>query len=155
MKEGKKKLIELIFILALLANSISVNMVEAEPAVGDKTSGAIRNETTFVNHLGNKVSSVSSGALSVEMVELDSVSGTYSILVSSIQQTYSMFDVNDGEWTEYSIPDYIIDSGDYQEIVDYGTYSNLLPSSSALVNSIGRINIPFHNNSALFHHEFF
>lgn len=146
MKEGKKKLIELIFILALLANSISANMVEAEPAVGDKTSGALRNETKFVNHLGHSISSVSSGTLSVEMVELDSVSRTYSILVSTVTQVYTSLDVNDGEWTKQSIPDYEIESGDYKEIVDDGSYSNLIPSSSSpLVNSLGRINIPFSN----------
>ena len=151
MKEGKKKLIELIFILALLANSINANMVEAEPVVGDKTSGAIRDETKFVNHLGHSISSVSSGTLFVEMVELDSVSGTYSILVSTVTRAYSSFDIYNGEWTKYSISDYIIESGDYKEIVDDGAYSDLIPSSSSpLVNSIGRIYIPFPNNYVYF-----
>lgn len=154
MKEGKKKLIELIFILALLANSINANMVEAEPAVGDKTSGAIRYETRFVNHLGNSISSVSSGTLSVEMVELDSVSGTYSILVSTVTRAYSSLDIHFGEWTKYTY-DYIAENGNYKEIVDDGTYSGVIGSVShsapgPLVSSTGKINIPYSDHYKYF-----
>ena len=134
MKEGKKKLFELIFILALLANITCVNIVKAEPMVGEKISGATRYETRFINHLGTTISSVMKSTSSLEVIEIDSGSGLYVILLStSGPGYYSGLIINNGEWEKTEIPNYIVERGDYLEIVDNGIYSNIISTTSSLV----------------------
>jgi hypothetical protein len=152
MRNGSKKLIELVLILVFLTSLSCIVLTRAEPTIGIRTSGKIMNQTSFTDHTGETHSASYGGDFSAEIVELDIENGVYVIFQVTSTDRYEMLDVHDGGWSKYDYSSVVNMESAYHSIIeDNGEYEDVLPfGSDPLVRYDGSIDIPSYGDYTVF-----